>query len=208
MFFVAILAGNSPALGQEAELAALKNVIVRGESDTGAASLAALLKSASPVLEPAPTHKDDMCYWLYTSGSTGTFKGVVLSHRSKVLLYLAAAAEYGCFTHLDHHLAVAPLHHGIGCDRALCSIFLGGSCTIAPMFHPEHVLVKAQRRGNIFHHKHDFREAANSAAHRFLLIAKNCLQSTNCKRNPARSRMPPVRSPTELAEQFRGSGSE
>ena len=65
---------------RRAELAALKNVIVRGESDTGAASLAALLKSASPVLEPAPTHKDDMCYWLYTSGSTGLPKAVVHLH--------------------------------------------------------------------------------------------------------------------------------
>jgi len=65
---------------RRAELTALKNVLVRGESGAEAASLSALLLGASPVLEPAPTHKNDVCYWLYTSGSTGLPKAVVHLH--------------------------------------------------------------------------------------------------------------------------------
>jgi len=62
------------------ELKALKNVLVRGERGAEAASLSASLLGASPVLVPAPTHKNDMCYWLYTSGSTGLPKAVIHLH--------------------------------------------------------------------------------------------------------------------------------
>lgn len=65
---------------RRADLTVLKNVLVRGESGTGAASLFAALKGASPALAPAATHKNDMCYWLYTSGSTGLPKAVVHLH--------------------------------------------------------------------------------------------------------------------------------
>jgi benzoate-CoA ligase len=63
---------------RRAELTFLKDVIVRGGE--GGGTLARLLKDASPVLTPAPTHKNDMCYWLYTSGSTGLSKAVVHLH--------------------------------------------------------------------------------------------------------------------------------
>lgn len=37
----------------------------------------AIVNSASPELEPFPSHADDTGFWLYTSGSTGAPKGVV-----------------------------------------------------------------------------------------------------------------------------------
>ncbi len=41
-----------------------------------------LLEKSSPALSPAPTTRDDPCFWLYSSGSTGTPKGTVHVHSS------------------------------------------------------------------------------------------------------------------------------
>ncbi len=65
---------------RRAELRWLKYVVVRGRESEGALSLTTLLENASLELTTAPTHKHDMCYWLYTSGSTGLPKAVVHLH--------------------------------------------------------------------------------------------------------------------------------
>lgn len=65
---------------RRAELRWLKNVLVRGQTTEDALSLTSLVEKASPELTAAPTHKNDMCYWLYTSGSTGLPKAVVHLH--------------------------------------------------------------------------------------------------------------------------------
>jgi benzoate-CoA ligase len=58
-------------------------VIVSGaEPEPG--SLAALLADSCPTFEPAPTHPDEPCFWLYSSGSTGRPKGTVHIHSSLV----------------------------------------------------------------------------------------------------------------------------
>jgi len=50
--------------------------------------LESLLANAPAVAEPALTHGDDVCFWLYSSGSTGEPKGVIHRHAS-----LMATAE-------------------------------------------------------------------------------------------------------------------
>lgn len=66
----------------------------------------------------------------YTSGTTGTPKGVLLSHRSRMLTFMAMAMEYGCFGTEDHFLALAPMYHGAGFVFACAPLMTGGSCTI------------------------------------------------------------------------------
>ena len=62
----------------------LKHVIVSGKDPHGHAHLQALMAKAGTVFEAAPTTCDDVCFWLYSSGSTGAPKGTVHVHSSLI----------------------------------------------------------------------------------------------------------------------------
>jgi benzoate-CoA ligase len=57
----------------------LKHVIVSCTQ-----SYAEVLANGQPALDPAPTTRDDACFWLYSSGSTGMPKGTVHAHSSMI----------------------------------------------------------------------------------------------------------------------------
>ncbi len=69
-----LFAEVAPALGQAP---GLRHVLIAGGDAPGCLSYEALLERASSALEPARTSRDDVAFWLYSSGSTGFPKGVV-----------------------------------------------------------------------------------------------------------------------------------
>jgi benzoate-CoA ligase family protein len=60
---------------------------------------APLLGAASPRLAAADTHRDEMCFWMYSSGSTGRPKGVV---------HLQHDMAYTARSYADHLLRLTP----------------------------------------------------------------------------------------------------
>jgi benzoate-CoA ligase len=69
----------------------VNHVIVSGVNAYGQVHLQNLTARAGSSFDPAPTTRDDACFWLYSSGSTGTPKGTVHVHSSMI----ATAELYG-----------------------------------------------------------------------------------------------------------------
>jgi benzoate-CoA ligase len=72
-----------PILGQSPFL---KHVLVSGTPapPRGMHAFGAALAAAADFFDPAPTSRDEPCFWLYSSGSTGTPKGTVHVHSSLI----------------------------------------------------------------------------------------------------------------------------
>lgn len=94
----------------------LRNVIVSGGDAGPHLSLNALLSRADTEYEPAPTTCDDMCFWLYSSGSTGSPKGTVHVHASMIQtaeLYARPIAGF-CADDVVFSASKLPFAYGLG----------------------------------------------------------------------------------------------
>lgn len=77
----------------------------------------------------------------YTSGTTGNPKGVMVSHRSRVLSFYQQALEYGCYSPDDSFLATTPMNHG-GLAFPMAAVAHGATVEILDQFEPELLLRK------------------------------------------------------------------
>ena len=90
---------------------------------------------------PALTEFDPLVL-VYTSGTTGRAKGLLLPHRARTLLFLAKALRYQCYGPQDSHLCIAPMALGAGFGFGMCALYFGGFLEILPAFDAQTVLYK------------------------------------------------------------------
>ena len=90
---------------------------------------------------PALTEFDPLVL-VYTSGTTGHAKGLLLPHRARTLLFMSKAMRYGCYGPDDRHLGIAPMALGAGFGFGMCALYFGGFLEILPAFDAETVLRK------------------------------------------------------------------
>lgn len=123
---------------------ALGPIIHTGEGATPEGLLAweDLIAAGEP-LEDARPASDALAAILYTGGTTGTPKGVMLSHANFWVSSVARMAEVPNPAHAVT-LLVAPLFHVAGLGRVVSQLVTGSTSVLLPAFRPETVLATLQ----------------------------------------------------------------
>lgn len=108
----------------------VEHIVVAGTPAPGMLSLAELMATASPELVCADTRKDDAAFWLYSSGTTGTFKGTIHLHHDMIVeADLYAKGTIG-LEESDVSFSIAKLFFAYGLGNGLYFPLRVGATTI------------------------------------------------------------------------------
>lgn len=100
------------------DLTYLRHIIVVGHAGPHLA-YHRLLAEASSTLEAVPTSKDDMAFWLYSSGSTGFPKGAVHLHHDMLYVSDLVGKEVLQMTEADRAFSAAKLFFAYGLGNTM-----------------------------------------------------------------------------------------
>jgi long-chain acyl-CoA synthetase len=110
---------------------------VRVPADAPVEWWSALMANGHPPAEAVSVDTDDPAAILYSGGTTGTPKGIVLSHRNFITEGMQVTAWVG-LGEQDTVLGVLPIFHGFGLAALInAALMSGAKVVMVPIFSPE-----------------------------------------------------------------------
>ncbi len=98
-----------------------------------------LMHAPYPAAPQAPMDTDDLAVILYSGGTTGVPKGIMLSNMNFISEGMQVS-QWGKLSGADSILAILPIFHGFGLGVCVNACFMGGGKSIlVPTFTPETV---------------------------------------------------------------------
>jgi long-chain acyl-CoA synthetase len=120
--------------------------IPRVPDDPRLTSWSDLCDARHPAVPAAPQRPDDVAAILYSGGTTGTSKGILLSHRNFIACGMQVAA-WGRIRPGDSVLAILPIFHGFGLGICVNACLMGGGrCILVPQFTASEVARLVRRK--------------------------------------------------------------
>lgn len=111
----------------------LKTIVVVGGGPENVPRMDALLAAVNEPMAPAKTCGDEVAYWLYSSGTTGSPKGVMHVHSSPMIMARAAGQERIGIREDDVVFSAAKLFFAYGLGNALiCPMSVGATSVFYP----------------------------------------------------------------------------
>jgi long-chain acyl-CoA synthetase len=129
----------APVIDAVREEARIEKVALIGEGDVPHDMTLEDLVGAGKPVAPTEPEEDDPVVLMYTGGTTGLPKGVLLDQRAEILNMYHVAARW----HLDEtfvYLHQTPMFHAASMGGVLGVPALGGLSTFIPLFDPKAVL--------------------------------------------------------------------
>jgi benzoate-CoA ligase family protein len=109
----------------------LQHVLVIGGG--GSNDFERCIATQSPELDAAPTSRDDVAFWLYTSGTTGRSRGAVHLHHDMVYCSELYASGILNMSAQDRTFSIAKLFFAYGLGNALyCPLAAGATTVLFP----------------------------------------------------------------------------
>ncbi|MFM8973982.1 MAG: long-chain-fatty-acid--CoA ligase [Actinomycetota bacterium] len=136
----------APLIAQVREAAGIEHVVMIGAGDAPHDhAYEGLIGAAAPVIPDEPEEEDPVVL-MYTGGTTGLPKGVLLDHRAEMLNAYHVLQTWS-FTPEDVFLHQTPMFHAASMGGILGMPAIGAASVFLPLFDPGQVLSLVEQHG-------------------------------------------------------------